>query len=385
MGISLKNLCKYAKENYGMTLICGENNMNNLVNWVHMLEDPETAYFLHGQELIFSTGIGHSNTDWLLDFAKGLVENQASGLVLNIGPYIHSVPEDLIAYCQEVQFPLFTIPWKTRIVDITNDFCRKIIKSEENEVSVSAAFRNVLFFPERLAENSAILERREFDLNAEFCVVAMSLRMPSNDKFTEFDKAVRLHLSKILYNHSDRFNIFRQDKYLILILQDFPLDFVENTMERLNEVCNFGGKGYYIHSGISINESGIHSLPHNYKRAVALLHIAEKQGRAAVSYRSLGMTQILLEVEDYGTLKKYYENTLGKLEEYDEKNQTDLLQTLKCYLDNNASVQEVAGKLYVHRNTINYKMKKIKEILQCELTFQDGLRFLLAFAIRDML
>jgi len=133
MAITLRYLCKYARENYGMILICGESNMNNIVNWVHMLEDPETASFLYGQELIFSTLIGHDNTNWLHNFANGLVENQASGLVLNIGPYIKSVPEDLIAYCREVQSPLFTIPWKTRIVDITNDFCRKIIKSEENE------------------------------------------------------------------------------------------------------------------------------------------------------------------------------------------------------------------------------------------------------------
>lgn len=117
-----------------MNLICGENNINNLVNWVHMLEDPETANFLHGQELIFSTGIGHANTDWLLDFAKGLVANQASGLVLNIGPYIHSVPEDLIAYCREVQFPLFTIPWKTRIVDITNIAARSLNRKKMRSV-----------------------------------------------------------------------------------------------------------------------------------------------------------------------------------------------------------------------------------------------------------
>ncbi len=385
MAISLRNLCKYAKENYGMNLICGEANMNNLVNWVHMLEDPETANFLHGQELIFSTGIGHDNTDWYFDFAKGLVANQASGLVLNIGPYIRSVPENLISYCREVQFPLFTIPWKTRIVDITNDFCRKIIKSEENEVSVAAAFRNVLFFPERVSENSSVLERKEFDLNAEFCVVAMSLKVPSNEKFQEFDKSVRLHLTKMLYNLSDRFNIFRQDKHLVAILQNFPQDFTENAMERLNEVCNFGGKKYRIYAGISVNDSGIGSLPHNYKRAVALLHMAEKQNKAVVSYRNIGMAKLLLEVEDNCALKKYYEDTLGTLEDYDKKNQTDLLLTLKCYLENNASVQEVAKETYVHRNTINYKIKKIKDILQCELAYQDGLRFLLAFHIRDML
>lgn len=74
MAITLRYLCKYTRENYGMNLICGESNMNNILHWVHMLEDTETASFLHGQELIFSTGIGYANTDWL------------------------------IAYCQEVQF-----------------------------------------------------------------------------------------------------------------------------------------------------------------------------------------------------------------------------------------------------------------------------------------
>lgn len=385
LAISLRYLCKYAKENYGMNLICGESNMNNLVNWVHMLEDPETASFLHGQELIFSTGIGHASTDWYLDFAKGLVENQASGLVLNIGPYIQSVPEDLIAYCREVQFPLFTIPWKTRIVDITNDFCRKIIKSEENEVSVAAAFRNVIFFPEKISEFGPVLERKEFNLEAEFCIAALSLQVPSKDRFSDFDKSVRLHLAKILYNHSDRFNIFRQDKYLIIVLQGFPQDFIESAVEHLNEVCNFGGREYHIRAGISINDAGIHSLPRNYKRAVALLHLAERQGKAAVSYRNIGLYQLLLEVEDQNVMKTFYEETLGQLEAYDEKNQTDYLFTLKQYLENDASVQEVAKETFVHRNTINYKIKKIKEILQCDLTYQDGLRLLLAFHIRELL
>lgn len=385
MAVTLRHLCKYARENYGMTLICGENNMNNLVNWVHMLEDPETATFLHGQELIFSTGIGYDDTGWLLEFAKGLVANQASGLVLNLGPYIQSVPADLIAYCRAVQFPLFTIPWKTRIVDITNDFCRRIIKSEENEVTVAGAFRNAIFFPEQAAEYRPVLERKEFDLEAEFCVVALSLQVPSNDRFSEYDKTVRMHLNRILYNHSDRFNIFRQDKYLIVVLQSFPQDVVEAAFERLNEVCSSSGQPFSIRAGISVNDLGIKSLPRNYKRAIALLQIAKKQDKAQISYRNIGFYQLLLEVEDTNVLRRFYEDTLGELEAYDKEHQTDYIATLKSYLDNNNSVQEVARESYVHRNTINYKIKKVKEILQCDLTYQDGLKLLLAYHIKELL
>lgn len=359
--------------------------MDNLVNWVHMLEDPETASFLHGQELIFSTGIGHSDTDWLLDFARGLVANQASGLVLNIGPHIKYVPENLISYCKEAQFPLFTIPWKTRIVDVTNDFCRKIIKSEENEVTVSEAFRNAIFFPEKISEYRSVLERKEFDLDAEFRIVALSLQIPSNDKFSDFDKSVRVHLTKILYKYSDRFSIFRQDKYLIVVLQNFPQHVVESALDRLNEVCGYSDQAYRIRAGISINELGIGFLPRNYKRAIALLPIAERQEKVRIFYGSIGIYQLLIEVEDTNALKRFYEDTLGPLEAYDEKYQTDFLYTLKCYLDNNASVQEVAKETFMHRNTINYKIKKIKEILGCDITYQDGVNLLLAFHIKELL
>jgi hypothetical protein len=359
--------------------------MNNIVNWVHMLEDSETATFLHGQELIFTTGIGYENTDWLLDFTKGLVAAQASGLVLNIGPHIKSVPEELVAYCREANFPLFTIPWKTRIVDITNDFCRKIIKSEESEVSTAGAFKDAIFSPDKVSDYRPALERKEFNPDADYSIVAMSLKMPKNESFAEFDKTIRNQLSRILFEHSDRFSIFRQDKYLIVVLQSFPKIFVEASLDRLNDICRYHGSEYGMNAGISVNDKGLGSLSRNYKRAVSLLNIARRRNLTRVSYDDIGIYQLLLEIEDADVLRRFYEGSLGELEAYDRKNQTDLLVTLKSYLDSNASVQEVAKETFMHRNTINYKIKKIKELLGCELDYQDGIRLMLAFNIKDLL
>ncbi|MBI4858581.1 MAG: PucR family transcriptional regulator ligand-binding domain-containing protein [Acetobacterium woodii] len=385
MAITLNHLCKYSKENYGMNLICGDEKLNNLVNWVHMLEDPETAGFLHGQELIFSTGIGHPNTDWLIEFAEGLIEHQASGLVLNIGPYIKAVPEDLIEFCSKMKFPLFTIPWKTRIVDITNDFCRKIIKAEENEITVAGAFRDAIFFPEKSLQYRSVLERKEFDLDAEYHVVALSLKDSGNGKLFDFDKKIRMQLMSILYQSSDRFNIFRQDQYLIIVLQNFSQHVIENAIRTLDELCRVRFPQYMIHGGIGAGENGILSLAKNYKRAIAVLHLAEKQQEVIKSYNDIGFYQLLIEVEDTNVLKRFYKDTLGQLEDYDRKNQTDYLDTLKAYLLSNGSIQEVAKTTYVHRNTVNYKIKKIKEILQCELTYQNGLELILALNIKEIM
>lgn len=385
MAITLRKLCKYAAENYDMRLLCGEESTSNPVSWIHMLEDPKTASFLHGQELVFVTGVGHGGNEWLTDLAKSLVEHQASGLVLNTGHYIQSVPQELITYCREMHLPLYTVPWKTRIVDITNDFCRKIIKAEESDLSVAGAFRDAIFSPAKAEEFCPVLERREFDLEADYCVAAIALPSPSEEKSTDYDKAFRMALSRILFNYSDRFNIFRQDKYLIAVVQSFPQEVTEKAIDSLETACGHLFPDGRIHAGISLNGSRISSLPQSYKRAVALLRIAEKQNKTWISYRDIGVYQLLIEVEDHRVLERYYEDTLGRLEDFDDKNNTDYMTTLRSYLEHNSSVQEVAQASYMHRNTINYKIKRIREILGNDLGYQEGLKLYLAFLVKEII
>lgn len=46
------------------------------------------------------------------------------------------------------------------------------------------------------------------------------------------------------------------------------------------------------------------------------------------------------------------------------KNDPELLDTLKCYLDNERSVSKTSAALFTHRNTILYRIKKTQELLQ---------------------
>ena len=55
---------------------------------------------------------------------------------------------------------------------------------------------------------------------------------------------------------------------------------------------------------------------------------------------------------------------------------------LKLYLDNDGSVKAVSELLFLHRNSINYKIKKIEELLQCDLsTTKVRTKLYLAFLI----
>lgn len=119
---------------------------------------------------------------------------------------------------------------------------------------------------------------------------------------------------------------------------------------------------------------------------MSALQINNVFNKNIIYYKEIGLYKILLSCKDTHVLHDLYNESLGKLVEYDLANKTDYVQTLKYYLDYDASVQTVANITFVHRNTINYKLKRIKEILQSPLTsVEDRLNLLLAYKIKDII
>jgi len=86
MAVTVKKLYKNSNFLYNMKLIAGHNGLNNLVQWVHIIEDDSVVSFLHGNELVFTAGILNKSKDWLLNFARKLKEVNASAFVVNLVP-----------------------------------------------------------------------------------------------------------------------------------------------------------------------------------------------------------------------------------------------------------------------------------------------------------
>jgi DNA-binding PucR family transcriptional regulator len=47
---------------------------------------------------------------------------------------------------------------------------------------------------------------------------------------------------------------------------------------------------------------------------------------------------------------------------------TDLLSTLWCYLDNGRSLEATARELFVHPNTVRYRLKRVSEVIGWDAT-----------------
>lgn len=116
MAVSLEKIYYTAMRKYDLKLVAGTAGIWNIVSWIHLVEDVQVADFLKGQELVVITGISRPDGEQLLEYTKRLYENEASGLIINIGPFIREIPQEVIEFSEENGFPLFCLPWEVHLV-----------------------------------------------------------------------------------------------------------------------------------------------------------------------------------------------------------------------------------------------------------------------------
>jgi purine catabolism regulator len=129
-------------------------------------------------------------------------------------------------------------------------------------------------------------------------------------------------------------------------------------------------------------------LRQSYYEASYAIKIRKLKGepRVIASFDDLGSYGLLLGLQDTLSLEVFYESVLGKLQEYDEQNSSDLVKSLACFLEANGHWGDAAEKLYVHRHTLRYRMKRVEEITGRDLNqSQDRMEFWLALKAKELI
>ncbi|HHW36683.1 MAG TPA: PucR family transcriptional regulator [Bacillales bacterium] len=85
------------------------------------------------------------------------------------------------------------------------------------------------------------------------------------------------------------------------------------------------------------------------------------QEHLSFEYENLGVYRYIQVLAEYNAQVHYVNPKLEKLKQKDGENQTELLKTLEIYLKNNCKSKPTAEQLFIHPNTLNYRLKQIGE------------------------
>lgn len=383
---SVQSLFSATSDLFRLKILAGRGGLQNPVSWMYYTEDISTVEFIRGGELIITTGLeierlrkntenkndGNNDEDmenYLFSLVTKLSEIGASGLILNIGKYIINISDKILILCDNLNFPLLTMPWEVHIIDIMQDYGKRILEAHEKTLTIEKALFNAIFHPKDFELSSISDSDFLKSANGFFLVL---LEFPA-----DFAKKNSDEISRYMeFNFSTKIKIL-PDEYAMVLHEGKACYVVKSTdskkSEKAKKVALAAGSDKFL-NGARISVSGvcqnILDLPKEYEHAKLALCFCGAENRFS-DYDNLGIFQLFGEIKDRKVLEKFYDDTLGALNSMGKEKLSDYLHTLRSYLSSNGSVHKTAEETFAHRNTVNYRIKRICEILGVNL-LQDG-------------
>ncbi|NLI94089.1 MAG: PucR family transcriptional regulator [Peptococcaceae bacterium] len=157
-------------------------------------------------------------------------------------------------------------------------------------------------------------------------------------------------------------------------------ELLEQALKEIQRTCDqtFGPETN-IQLGVSTVFDHYAQAGYAFQEAEQALEFSKES--AICFFNDLGVSRLLLQVRNQNVLSAFIEDYLGPLLQYEKNQGGELLQTLRVFLEQSLSKQAAAQVLYIHRQTLYHRLKKIEELLG-ENCFLPENRFCLELAIR---
>lgn len=226
------------------------------------------------------------------------------------------------------------------------------------------------------------LKARELRFNSEVTRVCMLIKVTSKTDISAYDVIQNLFPDK---TKDFVININEAD---IALVKEIRSGIDSKDLEKLaGSIVDTLSSEFYTHCvvGIGTVVTGIKDLARSFKEAQVALEVGKvfDTERTIVSYDNLGIARLVYQLPTTLCemfLKEVFKR--GSIESLDQ----ETLFTIQRFFENNLNVSETSRKLFVHRNTLVYRLEKIKKLTGLDLReFEDAIVFKVALMVKKYL
>lgn len=220
--------------------------------------------------------------------------------------------------------------------------------------------------------------KERWTLTGDYTVAAISSPHDNPDTYLYFEY-LRMRIKNILPRCKSVF----YDYHLVLLLSTSDSTKLAQYKATLETLLLEEG----IAAGLSRHFSNITDLKKHYTQAVQSIYLGRllSHTRTLFEYAEYEIYHMLHITSSKTDLKEFCHPSLEILLEHDRLNGTDYFRTLHEYLKNATNKMQTAGKLYIHRNTMDHRIRKIAGLTGMDLTDgEDCFMLFLSYKILEL-
>ena len=226
------------------------------------------------------------------------------------------------------------------------------------------------------------LKARELYFNSDVSRTVILIRALDSNDVSIYDIVQNLFPDK---NKDFVININETD---IALVKETKPGIESKTIEKLaSTIADTISGEFYLHVviGIGTTVDGLKDLARSFKEAQAALEVGKvfDTDKTIISYDNLGIARLIYQLPT--TLCDTFLKEVFKRGSIDSLDQETLF-TIQRFFENNLNVSETSRKLFVHRNTLVYRLEKIKKITGLDLReFDHAIIFKIALMVNKYL
>ncbi|MCD8132207.1 MAG: helix-turn-helix domain-containing protein [Lachnospiraceae bacterium] len=193
-----------------------------------------------------------------------------------------------------------------------------------------------------------------------------------------------LELTRTAFGSSPREFITAVDEKDVIIVKDLGENETNADIDRyaagvIHALSRDGIKNAHIAYGTSVGE--IKDVSRSYKEAKMALDVGRIffEEKEVIAYSELGIGRLIYQLP-IPLCKMFIREIFGgrSFDDFDE----ETLTTINKFFENNLNVSETSRQLFIHRNTLVYRLDKLQKTTGLDLrVFEDAITFRIALMV----
>ena len=390
-----------------MSLRAGFEGIEHSVRWIYFadcLQCVKSEYrieeYIHGSEFVVLTNRNLTDDSVALrELISKMQEFDIAALGINEG----QISDELVSYCNEHKLPLFELLEKYPLVDLSQIVCKRLVMEENGKNAAEQLFISILD-AEHLSKESVFAQARflNIDLSGEFRIIEFafakdrsagksydekSVAEKNNDSLAVGQAVRKIINSEFSYYISKNILTGLQTGTVLALVPASDIadeklkDILLKIVKRASDECRIS-----LIIGVGNTTGYLEDVKKSRSEAATAIKVADISDNyePVFFYKDQGIYTLISKINDTRFLDEFVDKNIGKLIRADEVNDSNLCETLENYINNNCNAKYTAEFMYIHRNTLNYRLNRIQEILGDRVNDMEScLTLKLAFMIRN--
>lgn len=227
--------------------------------------------------------------------------------------------------------------------------------------------KNILL--DNILQGDIYAKARELNLSEETNRVVFNV---SKEKLAQSEVNVREIIENI-YPDTDIDFVITIDNENIVLVKEVPFDITSEEVEKIAKTVSDNIQSEALITvtvGIGTVVRGIRDLARSYKEAQIAIEVGKvfDEEKNIINYENLGIGRLIYQLPT--TLCELFLSEVFKTGSIDSLDRETLL-TIQKFFENNLNVSETSRQLYVHRNTLVYRLDKVQKITGLDLRILD--------------